>query len=147
MKAREIMTRDLKVVIPGDSLSRAAQIMREADVGIVPVVDDEGSRRLRGVITDRDIAIRHVADGHDTDCVVADHMSDRLTSVSPDDDVEDVLRTMQREQVRRLPVVEDGDRLVGLIAQADIAVDLGPDRPREVSETVEEISRPTRPQR
>jgi predicted transcriptional regulator len=67
--------------------------------------------------------------------------------VSPDDDVEDVLRTMQREQVRRLPVVEDGDRLVGLIAQADIAVDLGPDRPREVSETVEEISRPTRPQR
>jgi CBS domain-containing protein len=142
MKARDIMTSDPRVVTPAETVSRAAQIMRETDVGIVPVVDDEGSRRLRGVITDRDIAIRHVADGHTGDCSVSDHMSESLSSVGPDDDVQDVLRTMQREQVRRLPVVEDGDRLVGIIAQADIAIDLGADQPRDVSETVEEISRP-----
>jgi CBS domain-containing protein len=147
MKAREIMTRDPRVVTPSDSVSRAAQIMRDAEVGIVPVVDDEGSRRLRGVITDRDIAVRHVADGHTDDCAVSAHMSEGLARVSPEDDVKDVLRTMQREQVRRLPVVEDGDRLVGIIAQADIAIDMGPDRPKEVSKTVEEISRPVEPQR
>lgn len=147
MKARDIMTPDPRVVTPAETVSRAAQIMRETDVGIIPVVDDEGSRRLRGVITDRDIAIRHVADGHHDDCAVSDHMSEGLSSVGPDDDVQDVLRLMQREQVRRLPVVEDGDRLVGIIAQADIAVDLGADRPRDVSETVEEISQPGEPQR
>jgi CBS domain-containing protein len=147
MKAREIMTSDPQVVTPDDTISRAAQIMRESDVGIVPVVDDANSRRLRGVITDRDIAIRHVADHHTDDCRVRDHMSDRLLKASPDDDVRRVLDTMQREQVRRMPVVEDDDRLVGIIAQADIAVDVGPDQPREVQKTVEEISRPAEPQR
>jgi CBS domain-containing protein len=147
MKARDIMTRDPQVVTPGDTVSRAAQLMREADVGIIPVVDDQSSRRLRGVITDRDIAVRHVADGHTEDCVVEDHMSEGLSRVGPDDDVADVLRMMQREQVRRVPVVEDGDRLVGIIAQADIAVDMGTDHPRDVSRTVEEISRPAEPQR
>lgn len=147
MKAREIMTRDPEVVSPNDPVSRAAQIMRDADVGIIPVVDDDGSRRLRGVITDRDITVRHVADRHTEDCRVSDHMSGGLTRVGPDDDVREVLSTMQREQVRRLPVVEDGERLVGIIAQADIAVDIGPDRPQDVQETVEEVSRPAEPQR
>jgi CBS domain-containing protein len=145
MKAREIMTREPQVVTPDETVSRAAQIMREANVGLVPVVDDHASGRLRGVITDRDIAIRHVADGHTDDCRVSDHMSSGLTHVAPDDDVREVLQAMQREQVRRLPVVEDGDRLVGIIAQADIAVDMASDSPREVSETLEEISRPSEP--
>lgn len=142
MKARDIMTRDPQTVTSNDTLSRAAQIMREADIGMVPVVDDGSSRRLRGVITDRDIAVRHVAELHTDDCRVGDHMSERLTKVGPDDEVEDVMGLMQREQVRRIPVVEDDDRLVGIIAQADIALDLGPDRSREVQETVGEISRP-----
>jgi len=143
MKAREIMTRDPRTVTPDDTLSRAAQIMREADVGMVPVVDDDSSRRLRGVITDRDIAVRHVADNHSEDCCVGDHMSDRLTKASPDDDVQDVMNMMQREQVRRIPVVEDDGRLVGIIAQADIALEVGPDRPGDTQDTVEEISRPS----
>jgi CBS domain-containing protein len=147
MKAREIMTRDPLVVTPNDTVSRAAQIMRESDVGIVPVVDDDGSRRLRGIITDRDIAVRHVAERHTDDCRVRDHMTDRVSKADPDDDVERILETMQREQIRRVPIVEDGDRLVGIVAQADIAVDLGPDRSRDVQETVEEISQPAEPQR
>jgi CBS domain-containing protein len=147
MKARDIMTSDPQVVTPEDTIARAAQIMRESDVGIVPVVDDTGSRRLRGVITDRDIAVRHVAENHGDDCRVRDHMSDRLMKAGPDDDVRRLLDTMQREQVRRMPVVGDDDRLVGIIAQADIAMDVGPDRPRDVQETVEEISRPAEPPR
>jgi CBS domain-containing protein len=147
MKAREIMTSDPQVVTPEDTITRAAQIMRESDVGIVPVVDDASSRRLRGVITDRDIAVRHVADSHGEDCRVRDHMSGRLMKARPDDDVTQVLDTMQREQVRRMPVVGDDDRLIGIIAQADIAMDVGPDRPRDVQQTVEEISRPTEPGR
>jgi CBS domain-containing protein len=143
MKAKDIMTRNPEFVTPNDSISRAAEIMRDIEVGIVPVVDDSSSLRLRGVITDRDIAIRHVAEGHDRDCRVADHMTDRITSVSPDDNVQDVMHAMQRDQIRRVPVVEN-DRLVGIIAQADIALEAGKDHGREVQETLEKISEPGR---
>lgn len=145
MKAREIMTPEPRVVAPDDTVSEAARIMRELDVGIVPVVDGERGR-LRGVITDRDIAIRHVADRHAGDCRVSEHMSERVTSVRPEDDVDDVMRRMQSEQVRRIPVV-DGDRLVGIIAQADIAVDVGPREPVKVEKTLERISEPAEPER
>jgi CBS domain-containing protein len=147
MKAREIMTTDPQVVTANDPVSRAAQIMRDSDIGLVPVVDDVDSRRLRGVITDRDIAIRHVAERHADDCRVGNHMSEKLSRANPDDEVDEVLHTMQREQLRRIPVVEEGDRLVGIIAQADVAMQLGPDHPREVQETVEEISRRREPTR
>jgi CBS domain-containing protein len=147
MKAREIMTRDPQVVTANDPVSRAAQIMRDSDIGLVPVVDDVDSRRLRGVITDRDIAIRHVAERHGDDCRVGNHMSEGLSRANPDDEVDEVLHTMQREQLRRIPVVEEGDRLVGIIAQADVAMRLGPDHHREVQETVEEISRRREPTR
>jgi CBS domain-containing protein len=147
MKAREIMTRDPQVVTPNDPVSRAAQIMRDSDIGLVPVVDDVDSRRLRGVITDRDIAIRHVAERHGDDCRVGSHMSEGLSRANPDDEMDEVLHTMQRQQLRRIPVVEEGDRLIGIIAQADVARRLGPDHPREVQETVEEISRPREPTR
>lgn len=142
MKAREIMTSNVECVTRQDSLSRAAQIMRDADVGAVPVVDDRQSMRLVGVITDRDIAVRHVAGDNSTDCCVGDHMSTgRLHTVSPDADVKDVMRTMKAEQVRRVPVTE-GDRLVGIIAQADIATSRVGER--ATGEVVEEISEPRR---
>ena len=147
MKARDIMTGDPQVVTPDDTLSRAAEIMRDVDVGIVPVVEDRSSMKLRGVITDRDIAVRHVADGHSTDCRVGDHMSaGRLQTVGPDADADEVLDRMRREQVRRIPVVE-GDRLIGIIAQADVAVDLGAGKQDDVQRTVKGISEPAEPNR
>ncbi|HEY8470760.1 MAG TPA: CBS domain-containing protein, partial [Longimicrobiales bacterium] len=122
MKARDIMTSDLKVVTPNDPVSRAAEIMRDANVGIIPVVEDTSSMRLRGVITDRDIAVRHVAERHTQECRVGDHMtSDRIDTVRPDTDVDEVVRLMERDQIRRIPVVDEGQRLVGIIAQADLA--------------------------
>lgn len=148
MKARDLMTERPEFVTPDDPVSRAARIMRDIDVGIVPVVEDPSSMRLEGVITDRDIAIRHVAEGHQQDCPVRGHMtSDRIDTVRPDADEQDVLRLMERDQVRRLPVVDEQGRLVGIIAQADIATRLGPREPEQVEELLEKISEPARPER
>jgi CBS domain-containing protein len=148
MKARDLMTSNPEVVTPDDPLTRAAQIMRDINVGIVPVVEDRSSMRLQGVITDRDIAIRHVAEGHQRECLVRDHMTSRdLDAVHPDADEREVFRLMERDRVRRIPVVEEDRRLVGIIAQADIAARLGSRKPREVEEVVERISEPGHPER
>jgi CBS domain-containing protein len=146
LKARDIMTPNPQCVTRNDSLTRAAQIMRDLDVGVIPVVDSTGSMRLEGVITDRDIAVRHVADNHRDDCTVGDHMTQGgIRTVSPDDDVKDVMKAMQENQVRRIPVVEGEQRLVGIIAQADLATERVGDR--KVGETVEKISEPGSPRR
>lgn len=144
MLAREIMTRNPECVTPQDDLAHAARIMRDKDVGIVPVVDGgNGAQRLVGVVTDRDLAVRHVAEGHGPGCKVEEAMSrSDLVVARPDDDVDDVMRQMRDRQVRRVPVVEDG-RLVGIISQADLAVDYSNDS--EVGHTVERISEPARP--
>ena len=138
MKARELMTANPECVTAEDTLQRAAQIMRDSDVGAVPVVESRESMRLTGLITDRDIAIRHVAEGHKAEDQVRAHMtSGKLRTVGPDDSADDVLNAMREGQVRRIPVVE-GDRLVGIIAQADVATEGVGDR--KVGETVEQIS-------
>lgn len=122
MKAHEIMTSKPEVVTPQDPISRAAQIMRDKDVGLVPVVRDTASMVLEGVITDRDVAVRHVAERHTNDCSVASHMSrEHISAVDQSDDVQTVLATMERAEVRRVPVTDKGGKLVGIIAQADIA--------------------------
>jgi CBS domain-containing protein len=140
MKARDIMTANPRTVTPDESVTRAAEIMREADVGVVPVVEDTGSMRLAGLITDRDIAVRIVAEGRDNKATVREIMSSGLATVRPDDDLDRVTELMKTEQVRRIPVCE-GDRLVGIIAQADVARE---GRDRKTGDVVEEISEPDR---
>lgn len=148
MKARDIMTPNPEAVTPEDSVTRAAQLMRDIDVGIIPVVDDFSTMRIQGVITDRDIAIRHVAEGHQQECRVRDHMTGgRLDCVTPDTDEKEIFQRMERDQVRRVPVVEEGNRLVGIIAQADLAIKLGPREPEQIEEVLEKISEPGRPAR
>jgi len=142
MQARDIMTPNPTVVTPDEPVSRAAQIMRASDIGMVPVVDDRKSMTLKGVITDRDIVVRCVAEGHNPSCQVRDHMtSDEVDTVTPDDDVHDVVAKMERDQVRRIPVVSDGV-LAGVIAQADIARKVGPREPHVVQDLVEKVSEP-----
>ncbi|HUO86057.1 MAG TPA: CBS domain-containing protein [Thermoanaerobaculia bacterium] len=145
MLSREIMTENPEVVLASDSLEEAARRMRDLDVGVMPVVEDRDGRRLEGVITDRDIVVRHVAEGHGAGCKVEEAMSrDGMVTVGPEDDVELVASRMSQSQVRRVPVVESG-RLVGIIAQADLAIDASDDR--LVGATVEAISAPGRPER
>lgn len=143
MKARDLMTRDPECVTQDDSLQRAAAIMRDRDVGAVPVVTDSDSRRLVGIVTDRDIAIRHVAEGHTESHNVSDVMSKgSLATAREDDSVDRVMELMKENKVRRIPVVGEGDRIVGMIAQADLALDTRDER--KVGKTVEEISEPGR---
>jgi CBS domain-containing protein len=142
MLAREIMTSNPQCVTTDDTLEHAARIMRDSDVGLVPVIEGGDGMRLCGVITDRDIAVRHVAEEHGPGHKVREAMSERLVTVNPDTDVEDVMRRMQKAQVRRVPVVEDGNRLVGIIAQADLVLEAG--RDDEVERTIEKISEPAR---
>ena len=148
-RASEIMTADPHAVTPQATLAEVAQKMRDLDVGIIPVVDNAENRRLRGVITDRDIAIRAVAEGRDGSATVGDCMTDRVQSVNKNDSVRDVMRLMRDEQVRRVPVTDREGRLVGIIAQADLVVDYAAnddDRELEVSSTIERISAPARPE-
>jgi CBS domain-containing protein len=112
--------------------------MKQQDVGPVPVV--ENGDRLAGIVTDRDIVLRVVAEGGDPQSTtVGEIMSRDLATVDPDQPLEEALRLMARHQVRRLPVCEEDGRLVGIVAQADIATELGDDR--VTGQVVEEISR------
>ena len=146
MKVREIMTPDPEVVTPEQPISLAAKIMREYDVGIVPVVGDAG-RHLIGVITDRDIAVRHVADSHMEDCTVGAHMTrDNIETVRENDDSAMVLEAMKRREVRRIPVTNERGVLRGIVAQADVAI--ADEIPKEeVGEVVKTVSEPTHTER
>lgn len=143
MKARDLMTSNPVAVTPDESITRAAEIMRDLDVGIVPVVDDVHARHLVGVLTDRDIAVRCVARKHGVSCTVGDHMTHgRLDTIHPNEDASTVISLMELDQVRRIPVVSDDNRLEGIIAQADIAAKLESRAASQVEEVLEHISRP-----
>jgi len=132
---KDVMTRDIEACEPDAKVKDAAELMARKDVGPIPVVEDG---TLVGIVTDRDIVIRVVAEGRDAaETTVGEISSKGLVTVSPDDDLEDALKLLAQHQVRRLPVVE-GDRLVGIVAQADIAR-MGKDA--QTGEIVEEISR------
>ena len=116
---RDAMTENPRSIGASTSVVEAARLMREEDIGSLPITDDE---RLVGMITDRDITTRVVAEAADpTSMSVEDVYSRDLVSVEPDEDLDEALQLMARHQVRRLPVVENG-RLVGIVAQADIAL-------------------------
>ena len=121
LSASEVMSRGVKTVLPEHTLREVARLMREENVGIVPVTDTQG--RLLGVVTDRDLVVRAMSEDRLPSQVrVSDVMSsDDLEVATPDDPVNDIIELMGRKQVRRIPVVERDNRLVGIIAMADIA--------------------------
>lgn len=134
-QVRDVMTQNPTSCDPSATVVDAAKVMASEDVGSVPVVKDG---RLAGVVTDRDIVVRVLAEGRDPNSTtVGEIASSDLEIVSPDDDLDTALRKMASGKVRRLPVVE-GDQLVGIVAQADVARQ-GDDS--ETGQVVEEISR------
>jgi len=141
MKARDIMSGDPVCVTPDTLLNDAARLMRDRDIGMLPVVDGDGSSKLVGLITDRDITVRHVAKGHKgATCKVREAMSDDVTTCRADADVADVMNTMGSEQIRRIPVVDEREMLVGVIAQADIVTRM--DDAIAADRTIQKISQP-----
>ena len=130
------MTPGVRSVSPSDSLTDAAVAMRDEDVGSLPVVEGD---RVVGIVTDRDIVVRGVAERADTQTLqVGDVSSGDLLTVQPDEDLDEALELMARYRVRRLPVVEDG-RLVGVVAQADVALEANE---KDAGGMLEDISQP-----
>src|SRR5438477_1520311 len=116
---REVMSSKLCSIDTDKPVAYAAKMMRDEDVGIAPIVEGD---RLVGVLTDRDIAVRVVAEGRDPEQVKVTEVASRdVVTLDPQQDLDEALRLMARHQVRRLPVVEEDGRLVGVVAQADVA--------------------------
>jgi CBS domain-containing protein len=117
---KDLMSRDVKVINPDMTIAEAAQRMRDGDFGMLPVGEDD---RMIGTISDRDIAIRAIAEGKDADTKVRDVMSEGIAWAYEDDSVEKAALIMSERQVRRLPVVNRNKRLVGIVALGDFAVE------------------------
>lgn len=133
----DIMSTDVQVVEPQDSLRHAAELMQELDVGALPVCDGE---RLLGMLTDRDITVRGVAQGLDPDATaVSDIMTGEVQFATADQDTAEVMRVMGDKQIRRMPVVDQDRRLIGIVSIADLALR----QPGHIDTTVREISEPS----
>ena len=134
-RCREIMTRNVKTANREATLREVATLMRDGDMGAVPVV--EGGK-LVGIVTDRDIVVRAIADGRDSSAQVGEVMTTEVFSASENDFVFEAIRLMGDRQVRRVPIINDAGELVGIIAMADVALETEDER--EIAETLEEIS-------
>jgi CBS domain-containing protein len=125
MKVGEVMTKGCTIVHANDTVQRAAQVMAEEDLGWLPVEDGD---RLIGMITDRDIAMRCVAEGKDGDCRVRDAMTKDVKYCFEDEDLDHTLQNMAEIQIRRIPVMDRKKQLIGILSLADVALSAEPDR-------------------
>lgn len=124
-KCRDLMTKDPVCCLDSDSVRKAAQLMLQYDVGMMAVVGDPVRKRLIGVVTDRDLALRVVSEERDpASTKVGEVMSKPVISCSPDDHYQVALDVMERQQIRRVPVLDDSGRIVGIISQSDVALRL-----------------------
>jgi len=135
MKVSEVMTRDVQTVRPDQRVQDAASFMLSADAGSIPVTDGD---RLIGMITDRDIAVRGVAKGYGPDTPVRELMTDDVICVRDTDDLEDVASKMSEAQVRRLPVIDENERLCGIVSLGDLSREADDDCAAEALEGVSE---------
>lgn len=139
MNVREVMTSNPVCCLPEDTAQTAARMMCESNVGSIPIVSDRQSRKLTGIITDRDICCTIVAQGLDpVSTPVSEHMHRNPVVCRPDESVENCERSMQKHQVRRIPVVDERGCVLGIVAQADVALKHDS---QQVSRTVAEISK------
>lgn len=138
MKVNEVMSKTLVCCTPTDTIQKAAELMNSSDVGAIPVVNDCTERKLLGIITDRDICIKSVAAGKSSSAMkVSDVMSKALVTCGPDESMESCEAKMERNQVRRIPVIDQKGICIGIVSQADIALR---DTSEHTSHTVAAIS-------
>ena len=136
MKVSEVMTRDVQTVRPEEPVQQAASFMLNADAGSIPVTE---SGRLIGMITDRDIAVRGIAKGYGPDTPVRELMTNDIICAREDDDVEEAANRMSEAQVRRLPVIDEQERLCGIVSLGDLSREADEDC---ASEALEGVSQP-----
>lgn len=147
MRARDLMTTEPACCTSDDTLETAARLMRENDCGGLPVCESTNPGEVIGMVTDRDLAVRGLADGHGPDSSVEGCMSSGVHSCSPDSTVDELEEVMTRNKVRRVPIIDADGNLLGIVAQADLAVAEDEDvSEEEVGEVVETISTPDEPE-
>jgi CBS domain-containing protein len=143
MRVKDVMTAEPVCCRLSDTAQEVAKILRDEDIGSVPIVSEE--RKLEGIITDRDLCCTIVAEGLDPRTTsINNYVTRNPLSCRADDDLDDCERAMQKNQIRRIPVVDDQERCIGVVSQADLALR---EEPKKVKETVAEISKPSHPER
>jgi CBS domain-containing protein len=141
-KCTDVMTKDVVTCTPENTIAEVARLMKTEDIGPVLIVDNEQSKTLVGIVTDRDIVVKAIADGQDVKTTrVGDVMSKKLVTCRADDDVDIAMKAMAQFQLRRIPVVGENMKLLGIISQADVATRV--DAPEKTGEVVKEISEQT----
>jgi CBS domain-containing protein len=141
-KCSEVMTKNPVVCLPTDLVSKVAQVMKSKDIGSVPIVENEQTRKLIGMVTDRDLAVKLVAEGRDSRTTKAEAvMSRKIVTNLANDDLQKALDSMSEHQVRRIPVVDEQHKIVGIIAQADVAT--RSNQPEKTAAVVRKISAAT----
>lgn len=139
MKCNEVMTNDPVCCLPADSVAKAAELMKNENIGSIPVIENEQSQKLVGIVTDRDLALKIVAEALDAKAITVEMvMTRKVVTCQVDDDLQRALNAMAEHQLRRIPVVDSDNKIVGIIAQADVATRV--DEPEKTGEMVKEIS-------
>jgi CBS domain-containing protein len=143
MKVKHVMTRDPVCCLPSDTAHKAASIMREQDAGIVPVIENEQSQTVVGVVTDRDLCMNVVAEGRDPRTTAVEAcMTTAVVACSPNDSVEKATGLMRENQIRRVPVVDEQRKIQGIVSLADV-VERAEVKATETHETLKTVSAPT----
>lgn len=138
-KCNEVMTKNPVCCLPNDSVAKAAGLMKSENIGSIPVIENEQTQKLVGIVTDRDLALEIVAEGLDAKSTkVETVMTRKVVTCLADDDLQKALDAMAEHQLRRIPVVDNDKRILGIIAQADVATRA--DQPEKTAEMVKEIS-------
>ena len=138
-KCDEVMTKNPVCCMPSDTVAKAAELMKSKDIGSIPVIENEQTKKLVGIVTDRDLTLKIVADGLDANSTKVDAvMTRKVVSCLAEDDLQKALDAMAEHQLRRIPIVDNDYKVVGIIAQADVATRV--DQPEKTAEMVKEIS-------
>ena len=138
-KCNEVMTKDPVCCLPNDSVAKAAELMQSGNIGSIPVIENVQNQKLVGIVTDRDLALKIVAQGRDAKSTKVEAvMTHKVVTCLANDDLQKALDAMAEHQLRRIPVVDNENKIVGIIAQADVATRI--DQPEKTAEMVKEIS-------
>jgi len=138
-KCNEVMTKNPVCCLPNDLVSKAAKLMKSENIGSIPVIENEQTKKLVGIVTDRDLALKIVAEGLDAKSTKVEAvMTRKVVTCLGGDDLQKALDAMAEHQLRRIPVVDNDNKVVGIIAQADVATRV--DQPEKTAEMVKEIS-------
>jgi len=138
-KCNEVMTKNPVCCLPDDMVVKVAQMMIRKNIGPIPVIENEQTKILVGIVTDRDLALKIVAEGRDASTTKVDTvMTRKLVTCHAEDDLQIALDAMSEHQLRRIPVVDDDNKILGIIAQADVATRVN--QPEKTAEMLKEIS-------